>query len=126
MSSNCVEPSAEILGKGGAAHLVSVPVLEEPVLANSPKAMTVRLKRDLHNTVVVRKDGPMTITKVQTPDLDILIRRASDDEFRIERNVKGQDRQLLQLVGGREGGESVSPCARKATRRISSYPQRKS
>jgi hypothetical protein len=45
--------------------------------------MRLVLKSDLHYTFVVRKNGPMTVTKVESPDFDVLVSGACNDQFRV-------------------------------------------
>lgn len=52
--------------------------------------MAIPLKRNLHDALLVRKDRLVAIAKVETPDLDVFIGRAGDDEFRVGRDVHGE------------------------------------
>ncbi len=45
--------------------------------------MTVPLERNLHDAIVVRKDGAVTVAEVETPDLDVLIRGTRDEKLGI-------------------------------------------
>ena len=72
-------------------YLVSVPVLDSLVFTNRPEVMTILLERNLHDRVVVSIDRPMTITKVHSPDLDILVGRPGDNQLRVGRNVEREN-----------------------------------
>lgn len=43
--------------------------------------MRLFLEGDLHHTFVVREDRLVTIAEVETPDLDVLVGGAGNDEF---------------------------------------------
>lgn len=56
--------------------------------------MRILLKCHLHDAVVVCKDRLVTVAEVKTPYLDVLVRRAGDDELGVVRNVKSENRKL--------------------------------
>lgn len=56
--------------------------------------MRVLLKCYLHDAVVVRKDRLVAVAEVKAPYLDVLVRRAGDDELGVVRNVKSKNRKL--------------------------------
>ena len=64
-------------------EFVTVPVFDHLVLAGAEEVMRSWNKRQRHNRVAVRKYRLMAVTKVQAPDFDVLIGRASDDHLRI-------------------------------------------
>ena len=72
-------------------YLVSVPVLDSLVFTNRPEVMTILLERNLHDRVVVSIDRPMTIPKVHSTDLDILVGRPGDNQLRVGRNVEREN-----------------------------------
>lgn len=69
------------------AHLVSVPVLDTAVLSYRPEVVRPLLERDLHDAVVVRKERLVAVSKVKTPDFDVLVGRARNEELRVGRDV---------------------------------------
>lgn len=68
---------------GDNTDLVSIPVFHHLVFANCPKVMGLFLKRDLHNRFIVREYGFVTVTKIETPDLNVLVGRTCHDQFGI-------------------------------------------
>ena len=71
-------------------YLVTVPVLEELVLAHGPEvvrrlgvalARVVALERDLHHALVVREERLVAVAEVEDPNLHVLIRRTRHDEL---------------------------------------------
>jgi hypothetical protein len=67
------------------------------------------LKCDLHYAFIVCEYRFVAVTKVKTPNLDILIRRAGDDQLRVVRDVHTQHRELEELMtipAGRENGRT--------------------
>jgi hypothetical protein len=93
-------------------HLVSIPVLDHPILAHRPETMGPLLKRDLHDRVVVREYRAVTIAKVHTPDLDVLVGRAGGDEFRVGGDVEGEDGELGR-VGRQRGARDVRTAVKR-------------
>lgn len=94
MFSNCKEHQRRVYesDRTTTAHFIAVPILDHLILPDGPKVMgrlrveipPIRLfKRNLHDTLVMRKDRPVTVTEVQAPYLDVFIGGASDDELRI-------------------------------------------
>lgn len=84
-----------LLSESGT-HLVSVPVLDYSVLADSPKivAPLFMLKSNLHDAFLMRKYGLVTISKVKTPYFDIFVCRTCDNQFRVQRNVHRENGKL--------------------------------
>ena len=70
-------------------HLVSIPVLEHPIFRNGPEAVRALFERDAHDGLLVSKERAVAVTKVQPPDLDVLVGRAGDDELRVFGDVEG-------------------------------------
>jgi len=56
--------------------------------------MRAFLEYYLHNTLAVRKNRFVAITKVETPNFHVFIRRACCDQFRIIRDIHTENRQL--------------------------------
>lgn len=54
------------------------------------------LERDLHDAFFVSEERAVAISKVESPDLDVLVGRAGDDELRVGGNVEGEDGKLRQ------------------------------
>ena len=50
----------------------------------------------------MRKEGAMTVSKVQSPDLDVLVCRAADEEAGVRGDVHAQHRQLVPIQGQEE------------------------
>jgi hypothetical protein len=68
-------------GRLHRAHLVAVPVLEQLVFADRPEVVRVFFESDLHHALVVREKGLVTVAEVQSPDLDVLVGRAGDNQL---------------------------------------------
>lgn len=90
-------------GEQPFTYLVAVPVLQHAILAYGPEVVTrlrvelsdvVAFERDLHNAVVVREYGAMAVTKVEAPDLDVLVRRACYNQFAVRGDVYAQHWEL--------------------------------
>lgn len=89
-------------------YLVPVPVLEHLVLGRSPQIVAMpfvslheidlAFESDLHDALVVREDTLMTVSEVETPDLDILVRRDGGDEFGVGRDVECQHGELKNTI----------------------------
>lgn len=97
-----------------ATYLIAVPVLDRFVLAGRPEVMAVLFEHNLHDALVVGKNGLVAVSKVETPDLDVLIRRARDEKLRVRRDIHRKDGQLMV-------GSIVSPegnCRKVADRLI--------
>lgn len=84
------------------SYLVTVPVFDHLVLSDGPEEVAAGLESDLHDALVVREEGPVAVAKVETPDLDVLVRRAGHDQLRVGRDVECEDRKLSR------GGSVVS------------------
>lgn len=58
-----------------STHLVTVPVFDHPILSNCPEVVTscLLLEHDAHDSFIVRKNTLVTVSKVQTPDFDVLV-----------------------------------------------------
>lgn len=54
-------------------ELVAVPVLDEFVFAGGEEIVRVALEGDLHDRVLMGEETLVTVSKVKTPDLDILV-----------------------------------------------------
>lgn len=107
MFSNCMQghpagPNEE----DECTYLVTVPVLEELVLAHGPEvvrrlgvalARVVALERDLHHALVVCEERLVAVAEVEAPDFDILVRRARHNELRVARDVHREDRELVSI-----------------------------
>lgn len=57
------------------SNLITVPILDPSVFGNGEKIMRSRLEQNLHDALVVREDGLVTITEIHAPNLDVLIGR---------------------------------------------------
>ncbi|KAH3681379.1 hypothetical protein WICPIJ_007648 [Wickerhamomyces pijperi] len=55
-----------------------------------------------HDGILMAKDGLVTITEVQPPDLNVLIGGGSDDQLGIRGDINGQNRQLMAVKGDEE------------------------
>lgn len=56
------------------ANLVSIPIFQHFVFSYSPEVVTVFLEKHLHNTFFVSKDRLVTISEIEAPDFDVLVR----------------------------------------------------
>ena len=79
-------------------ELVTVPIFEHFVFADGPEVMcrlalsltcVVPLKRNLHDTLVMCKDGFMAVTEVEAPYLDVLVGRTGNNELGIVGDIHG-------------------------------------
>ncbi|KAE9590895.1 hypothetical protein Lalb_Chr20g0112431 [Lupinus albus] len=57
--------------------LISIPIFYQPIFSNTKHIVCLRYKLHSHNTAIMCKNGLMTVTKIQTPNLYIFICRAS-------------------------------------------------
>lgn len=75
----------DIIRKCQNTHLVTIPVLDHPVLSDCPKVVTSSLlfKHDAHDSFIVRKNTLMTVSKVQTPDFDVLVSGTGHKELAV-------------------------------------------
>ena len=65
----------------GGLHLISIPIFEHLIFPHRPEVMRTFLKCHLHNTLVMRKNGLVTVTKIESPDFDVFVRRTRYDKF---------------------------------------------
>lgn len=72
-------------------EVVRIPTLDSGVFAGREEEVSVRDEPHRHYTVIMRKYGLVTITKIQTPDTNVLIRRRAHYQGAVL-----QDRQLAQ------------------------------
>lgn len=64
-----------------ATYLVSIPVLEHLIFAHRPKVMSVSLEGNLHDAIVVGKQRPVAVSKVETPYFDVLVGGAGNNQL---------------------------------------------
>lgn len=81
--------------------------------------MSSLLEGDAHDALLVRKKGPVAVPEIETPNLDVLVGRAGDDELVVVRDVKREDRELFGGKVSRGHREAVeeegnAPCDRRA------------
>ena len=78
--------------EGRCTYLVTVPVLEELVLAHGPEivrrlgvalARVVALERDLHHALVVREERLVAVAEVEAPDLHVFVGRAGCNQLAV-------------------------------------------
>lgn len=77
------------------SHLISIPVLDHPVLADAPEKVGALLEGDAHDALLVGEERPVAISKVETPNLDVLVGRAGYDELVVVRDVEGKNGELF-------------------------------
>lgn len=77
-------------------YLVSIPIFEHFILAYRPKVVCIALESHLHYAVLVCKQRFVTVPKVETPYLDVLVGGASYDKLGVGRYVHTKYRQLYQ------------------------------
>ena len=56
---------------------ISIPIFEELVFTDGKEVVSVWNEFYIHNRIIMREYGFMTVSKIQTPQLYILIRRSS-------------------------------------------------
>lgn len=86
--------SSERNASEGKAYPITIPVLEHLVLPDRPEIMRVLFERNLHDTFLVSENRSMAVAKVEAPNLDILVGRASYDELGVRRYVHSQNGEL--------------------------------
>ncbi len=60
--------------------VVCIPTLKEGIFTSREEKVSISHKLHTHDTLIMSKDRLMTITKVKTPDTNVLICRATDKE----------------------------------------------
>ena len=71
-------------------NLVPIPVFDHTILADGPKVVAFFFEEHLRHAFFVGEYRFVTVTEVEAPNLDILVRRTCHDEFGITRDVHGQ------------------------------------
>lgn len=64
-------------------ELVAVPVFDESVFTRGEEVVGVTFECDLHDAVLVGEEALVAITKIETPDLDVLVCGTGCDEFTV-------------------------------------------
>jgi hypothetical protein len=78
-------------------YLVSIPVLDIPVFTAREEVMRIGYEGNLHDTIIMSKDSFMAISKVQPPNLDILIRRSCDEQRIVVAYVQRHYREFVSI-----------------------------
>lgn len=66
--------SVILSGTSRFTSLVTIPIFYPLVFGNREEIMGPRFKHNLHDALIMRKDGFVTVPKIHAPDLDILVR----------------------------------------------------
>lgn len=69
---------------------VAIPVLDEPVFTRREEIVRVSLESYLHDAISMSEEAFVTISKVQSPYLDVLVGGTGRDELRIRGYVHVQ------------------------------------
>ncbi len=64
--------------------------------------MSIAHEGDLHDRVSMCKEGPVAVSEVQAPDLDVLVSRPADKQVGVRRDVHGKRRELVAVQAQEE------------------------
>ena len=62
-------------------YFVSIPIFNHSILPNRPEVVTALLESHLHHRIVMCKDRSVAVAEFHSPNLDVLVGGAGDDEL---------------------------------------------